>query len=361
MRPKHSFCQLNRREFRSVTAISAGSRSMISGAGGTQRRCSVKIRFLVVSALLAGLCTWAGTLRRGHGFASQQPARTTTQNIWSIGIYTGTSPFQLTAPVGVTNPVLTPADVTDWQVNIVAHPFMVVSGSRYYMFFTAKNDLGKEQSGIGLAESNDGLRWEYKRIVLKEPFVLSYPYVFKWQNDYYMIPESYTEKFVRLYRATSFPNEWIHERDLLTGDVFISASVVRHAGLWWMFVGGLGNDTLRLFFAEDLKGKWMEHPLSPVIDKDLNTARPGGRPIVVDGVLYRIGQDCYPTYGNQAFAFRVSDISATTYKEQMLGSPLVRATSKGWNADAMHHVDLHQISKNKWIAAVDAKGTVKTK
>ena len=105
----------------------------------------------------------------------------------------------------------------------------------------------------------------------------------------------------------------------------------------------------------------MEHPLSPVIDKDLNTARPGGRPIVVDGVLYRIGQDCYPTYGNQAFAFRVSDISATTYKEQMLGSPLVRATSKGWNADAMHHVDLHQISKNKWIAAVDAKGTVKTK
>ena len=127
-------------------------------------------------------------------------------NIWSIGIYTGTYPSSSRAPVGVPNPVLTSADVTDWQVNIVAHPFMVVSGSRYYMFFTTKNDLGKEQSGIGLAESNDGFRWEYKRIVLKEPFVLSYPYfLFKWQNDYYMIPESYTEKFVRLYRAHHSP------------------------------------------------------------------------------------------------------------------------------------------------------------
>ncbi len=314
----------------------------------------MKIRFLAVSALLAGLCAWAGTPIRS------QTARTASENIWSIGIYTGTSPFQLAAPAGVANPVLTPAAVTDWKVNIVAHPFMVISGSKYYMFFTAKNDLGKEQSGIGLAESKDGFRWEYKRIVLKEPFVLSYPYVFKWQNDYYMIPESYTEKFVRLYRARSFPNEWTYERDLLTGDVFISPSVVRYADLWWMFAGGLGNDTLRLFFAEDLKGKWREHPLSPVV-KDLNTARPAGRPVVIDGVLYRIGQDCYPTYGNQAFAFRVGEISTTKYREQMLAAPLVRATSKGWNADAMHHVDLHQIAKDQWIAAVDAKGNVETR
>jgi len=77
---------------------------------------------------------------------------------------------------------------------------------------------------------------------------------------------------------------------------------------------------------------------------------------VIDGSLYRITQDCYPTYGNQVFAFQVTDISTTTYKEKMIETPLVKATSEGWNSDAMHHVDLHQIGKNKWIAAVDALG-----
>jgi hypothetical protein len=257
----------------------------------------------------------------------------------------------------VKNPVLTPADVTDFPVNIVAHPFMIIVGSRYYLFFTAKNDLSGEVSGIGLAESDNGTDWHYKRIVLKEPFVLSYPYVFKHKNDYYMIPEAHTEKFVRLYRATEFPYKWTYERDLLTGDNFISASVVEYGGMWWMFVGRLGNETLRLFYASDLKAQWREHPLSPIVAKDPNIARPGGRALVIDGKLYRIGQDCDPTYGNQALAFRITEISQTTYKEDA-GISLVKATSRGWNADAMHHVDLHQLAKDKWIAAVDGKGTI---
>jgi hypothetical protein len=278
------------------------------------------------------------------------------KSAWSIGIYTGTSPFQLLNPANLKNPVITAKDVTDLNVNIVAHPFMVIKDSRYYLFFTAKNDLSKEYSGIGLAESKNGFDWKYRQIVLKEPFVLSYPFVFKWQENYYMIPEAHAESFVRLYRATEFPYRWAYERDLITGDHFISASVVHYADMWWMFVAREGNETLRLFYASDLKGEWKEHPLSPVVAKDLNIARPGGRPLVMDGKLYRIGQDCYPTYGNQVFAFQITEISPTTYQEKMMEPPLVKATSKGWNAEAMHHVDLHQIGNHKWIAAVDALG-----
>jgi hypothetical protein len=288
---------------------------------------------------------------------AHSPGQTTLKDVWSIGIYTGSSPFQLSEPGNVKNPVLIPADVTDFPVNIVAHPFMIIEGSRYYLFFTAKNDLSGEVSGIGLAESNNGTDWHYRRIVLKEPFVLSYPYVFKYKNNYYMIPEAHTEKFVRLYRAMEFPYRWTYEKDLLTGDTFISASVVEHAGMWWMFVGRLGNETLRLFYSSDLKAQWKEHPLSPIVAKDPNIARPGGRALVIDGKLYRIGQDCDPTYGYQALAFPITDISPTTYREEA-GVPLVKATSRGWNADAMHHVDLHQLGKNKWIAAVDGKGTL---
>jgi hypothetical protein len=326
----------------------------------------MKIPFIALSAFILGLGIYAyGPWLSDHQIFARQSVggakpklagQTKQKNAWSIGIYTGPAPFQLSAPANVKNPVLRAEDVTDLDVNIVAHPFMVIKDSIYYLFFTAKNDIKEEFSGIGLAESRNGIKWTYKQIVLKETFVLSYPFVFKWQNDYYMIPEAHAETFIRLYRATDFPTKWTYERDLITGDHFISASVIRYADMWWMFVARLGNETLRLFYASDLKGEWKEHPLSPIVAKDPNTARPGGRPLVIDGTLYRIGQDCYPTYGNQVFAFQITEISTTTYKEKIMDTPLVKATSKGWNAEAMHHVDLHQVSKNRWIAAVDGLG-----
>ena len=274
---------------------------------------------------------------------------------WTIGIYTGPSPFQLSPPINLRNPVLTAADVNDLDVDIVAHPFMIFSDSLYYLFFTAK-DGKSDMGGIGMAESRNGFDWKYRQIVIHEPFVLSYPYVFKWQNDYYMIPEAHTETSVRLYKAVEFPEQWKYEGDLLTGDEFISTTVIQYNDMWWMFTIPSGNETLRLFYALDLMGPWNEHPQSPIVKKDLNTARPGGRPFVIDGVLYRLGQDCYPTYGNQVRAFQVTRINTKSYSEKMIDTPLVKSSSKGWNAEAMHHLDVHQIDRNNWIGAVDALG-----
>ena len=253
------------------------------------------------------------------------------------------------------NPVLQGADVKDMNVDTLAHPFMVIADSRYYAFFTAK-DLASDKGGIGLAESRNGLDWKFRRTVIREPFVTSHPYVFKWQSEYYMIPEAHTETSVRLYKATAFPDEWKYEGDLIKGDHFISPTLVRYKDMWWMFTIRSGNETLRLFYASDFKGPWTEHPLSPIVKKDLRTARPGGRPFVIDGKLYRLGQDCYPRYGYQVRAFQITDISPTTYSETMIDTPLVKASSKGWNAEAMHHVDAQQTGKNRWIAIVDALG-----
>jgi hypothetical protein len=310
--------------------------------------------------LVAAVIIAAGAILLSHGaFPGSRTALAADPAIavsaWSVGVYTGSSPFHISNPPGVVNPVIKAGDVTDLDVDIVAHPFMIITDSMYYMFYTAKNGE-KHIGGIGLSESRDGFHWKYRRIVIDEPYDLSYPFVFKWKDDYYMIPEAHTETALRLYRATRFPDEWVYERDLLSGEHYISATLAHYKDMWWMFVARPGNETLRLFYASDFKGKWTEHPKSPIVEKDLDTARPGGRPIVVDGVLYRIGQDCYPTYGNQAFAYRITEISTTDYKEEKIEPALVAASKKGWNAESMHHVDLHQIGKNKWIAAVDAQG-----
>ena len=277
------------------------------------------------------------------------------RSFWTLGIYTGPSPFQLSPPANVKNPVLTGADVTDMKVDTLAHPFMLVEKSKYYLFFTAKF-LATDKGGIGMAESSDGLAWKYSHAVVQEPFVVSHPCVFKWRNEYYMIPEAHTETGVRLYRATQFPDKWTFEKELIKGDHFVSPTVVRYKDRWWMFAGPEGNDTVRLFYASDLKGTWTEHPLSPIVKKDLNSARPGGRPIVIGKTLYRLAQDCYPTYGNQVWAFEVTDISPKTYAEKRVETPVVKMTSQGWNGEAVHHVDAHEIGKGNWIAVVDALG-----
>ena len=284
------------------------------------------------------------------------PAKTIARKgAWTIGIYAGPSPFQLSPPPGVTNPVLAGAAVNDMNVDTLAHPFMVAAASGYYVFFTAK-DIRTDKGGIGLAESRDGLNWKFRRTVVREPFVLAHPCVFQWRNEYYMVPEAHTETSVRLYKAKQFPDQWEYQGDLLKGDTFISPTLVRFQDIWWMFVARSGNATLRLFYARELKGPWTEHPKSPIVPNDLHTARPAGRPFVIDGTLYRLGQDCLPTYGYQVRAFKVTQISPTTYSETMIDAPLVKASSHGWNADAMHHVDAHMIEKDRWLAVVDALG-----
>jgi len=105
------------------------------------------------------------------------------ENRWTIGIYTGQSPFQLSSPDHIKNPVLTAEAVNDIKADIVAHPFLIATNSMYYMFFTTK-DGTTDKGGIGLAESKDGFNWKYRQIVLLEPFVLSHPCVFEWKEDY---------------------------------------------------------------------------------------------------------------------------------------------------------------------------------
>jgi len=309
---------------------------------------------LTILLAAAGLFSCSQSPKTDSPAEADAPA---VQKAWTVGILTGRSPFDLSVPAGISNPVLTAAAVTDFDADIVAHPFLVVNDSRYYLFCTVKYGP-RDEGGIGLAESPDGLHWTYRQMVIKEPFVLSYPYVFKWQDDYYMVPEAHTESAVRLYRATNFPIEWTYEGDLITGDHFISASLAHFQDRWWMFVSPEGNRSLRLFYSPDLKGPWTEHPLSPIVKDNPDIARPGGRVIEIDGTLYRMGQDCDPTYGNQLHAFRITEISPTTYSEEMIEPALVSATSQGWNSDAMHHVDLHQVDDERWIAAVDALGQI---
>jgi hypothetical protein len=280
----------------------------------------------------------------------------TPEPVWTIGIYRGPSPFHLGPPEQVANPVLTYADVTDVQASLVADPFMLRAAGMWYLFFEVLN-WRTRMGEIGLAVSADGLRWSYRQIVLAEPFHLSYPYVFRWGHDYYMIPETHEAGGARLYQAVDFPTRWAAVATLLEGPYLADASVFRHHGRWWMFADASAardHATLRLYHAEALRGPWREHPRSPVIAHDPHNARPAGRVLAVNGQAVRFAQSAVPEYGTDVRAFRIDELTTTAYHEQEVPhNPVLGPSGSGWNASGMHHVDAHRLADGSWLACVD--------
>jgi hypothetical protein len=277
--------------------------------------------------------------------------------MWSIGIYTGPSPFTLAPAAGrsrTSAPALTAADVRDVPAAFVADPFMMRHEQRWWMFFEVLN----QQTGrgeIGLASSRDGSSWRYEQIVLALPFHLSYPYVFRWRRDHFLVPEALGSGGVQLFRASSFPEAWEHVSTLLPV-AGADPSPFRFGGRWWMFVCTTPHthDTLNLYHAERLTGPWHEHPRRPVVAGDRRRARPAGRVLVWRQRVVRFAQDCEPAYGTRVRAFSISALTPTDYREEeVAGSPILRPTGEGWNAARMHHVDAHRLAGAGWIACVD--------
>jgi hypothetical protein len=273
---------------------------------------------------------------------------------YAIGIYKGDSPYNLVPAPGIKNPVLQASDVTDVKTLFVADPFMVQDNGKWTMFFEVleeKTNLGM----IGAASSNDCLKWHYDRIVLREPYHLSFPYVFKENDQYYMVPESHAVYGVYLYKASAFPHSWVKVKRLVQGD-YSDPAIVKYNGRWWLFSSDR-LDMAHLFYADSLLGDWHEHPMSPIVFRDLTKSRLAGRITLYDGKMVRFVQNCTPAYGTAVRGFTIVELTPTTYREEPLQiDPVLKGSGKGWNGVRMHQIDPHKIGNHQWIACVDGVG-----
>lgn len=275
---------------------------------------------------------------------------------WSIGIHTGKSLRQLSSPRQISNPVLSARDVSDVSAAFVADPFMVRKDNLWYMFFEVFN-ISSKRGEIALATSRDGFTWDYREVVLREPFHLSYPYVFSWNGDYYLLPETGEAKAVRLYKASKFPADWALCATLIEQE-FADPSIFRLNGRWWMFASPgatqIKDGSLALFHADELLGPWTAHAKSPVVRDDQCVARPAGRVLVNGNQVIRFAQDKFNPSGNHVRAFRVLELTPSAYREtEIKGGPILGPSGSGWNKSGMHHIDFHDSGDGQCIACVD--------
>ncbi len=306
-----------------------------------------KIILLVLCFFSVVICTILFEIFFGRGIPY-----VSKQKLWSIGIYKGDTPFNLYEHEG--NPVLTASDVIDVPAVFIADPFMIEKDNIWFMFFEVWN-AKTQQGDIGYAVSKDLALWKYQKIILDEDFHLSYPYIFEWEDDVFMVPESSDINEVRLYKATDFPTKWSFEK-ILINKKLIDSSLFHYSDLWWLYSNSKqdGIDKLHLYYAKDLNNTWIEHPKSPIKTIEPKLARPGGRVLVIGEKILRYNQYNYYFYGDRILAFKISDLTMTTYKEhEIMGNPIIKPSGEGWNKDGMHHIDLHKLNEKVWIACVD--------
>ncbi|KAL4519176.1 hypothetical protein Ndes2526A_g00275 [Nannochloris sp. 'desiccata'] len=315
-----------------------------------------------------------------------RPCLPDDEGSWSIGTFRGPSPLNLT-PIESTsprvdcpaasawpaaNPVLTCASVTDTPSNFVADPFIFAKSGvpkelgppnqpPLHIFFETKSNIVM-RGEIGVAESlNGGATWQYIGIALSEPWHLSYPYVFSWNNQVYMMPEGSGSGSLRLYRAVDYPLRWELEKELINKPL-VDASLVEWKGRWYLFAsdpsrpGHKKNAELQIFHSEAPLGPWTQHYLNPVMSGDPRSgARMAGRLLKHNDRLYRFGQDCSGTYGRNVAAFRIDVLSPTEFDQTRIKFTS-RRTKQGigaWNGVRRHHIDALQLGDGSWLAVMD--------
>lgn len=147
----------------------------------------------------------------------------------------------------------------------------------------------------------------------------SYPCVVTDGDARYVVPEQYQARRVALY---ALEGDVLHERAvLLDGIAAVDPTPFRHDGRWWMFLTDQERDDngeLLLYHAPALTGPWTPHALNPIV-RDVRCARPAGTPFVIDGTLYRPGQDCSAGYGSRVMLMRVDLLTPTTFRETPAG------------------------------------------
>jgi hypothetical protein len=168
--------------------------------------------------------------------------------------------------------------------------------------------------------------------VLERDYHLSYPFVFEWNNNHYMVPESAANKTVELYRSTKFPFEWQLEKILLKDVRAKDATLAEIDGQWWMFVSIAEHsipDELYLFYADSPLGPWTPHPRNPE-KSDVRGSRPAGGLFNWHDELYRPAQNSSGRYGYGMSINKITRLDPEEFREEEVSTIL-----PNWNKNLL--------------------------
>lgn len=152
------------------------------------------------------------------------------------------------------------------------------------------------------------------KVVLKQPYHLSYPHLLQKGGKIWMIPESYVANEIAVFRAKRFPEQWEKVKVLKQGGEPVDSTVFHSGDQRWLLTLECSEDKLMIYPLSDDgisgKGFCAKHA-------DAN-ARPAGYLFHHDGKLIRPAQDCTESYGCALNFYEVNTVAESEYAETLL-------------------------------------------
>lgn len=192
------------------------------------------------------------------------------------------------------------------------------------------------------------------RPVLERPYHLSYPFVFRDKDEFWLIPESGSSGAVELYRATEFPYVWKFERNIIDGIAAYDVTALKHSGHYFLLLTTAHRksttcDNLRIFEADSLDGPFVPHAMG-VAMIDCTQSRSAGAVFQRGADVLRPVQDCSQSYGGGLGIARIDRLTSDTYAQTLIARlrPVGNAAITG----------IHTYTESPRFEAVDIRGEI---
>lgn len=198
----------------------------------------------------------------------------------------------------------------------VADPFLFEHQGEHYLF-CEQYDKKAGKAGIGYFVFENGIP-RNKGIIISQPYHMSYPCVFSYNDDIYMIPETSANRTVELYRAVNFPHEWKIDTVLLNRAQYVDSTVYEVDGKTYLLSYTKQDSAWHLdTFELDMENKRLQKISRK--SYETNVGRPAGCLMQTEGGFVRPAQDCAQKYGEALIMYSLSGFENGIFEEWQMG------------------------------------------
>jgi hypothetical protein len=166
-----------------------------------------------------------------------------------------------------------------------------------------------------------------------------------------MLPETGNDRSVKLYTPGENLTQFTYYKTLLTGHNYVDSSIIFNDNKYYLFTTILDDvkNTLMLYFADSIEGKWQLHPSSPIAE-GINGGRCGGAIFEYKNSLYRPTQSSLKDYGDGLIINKILELTTDNFIEETHKN--VIPNSDNFYKDGGHHFNTCEF-KGLTVVATD--------
>jgi len=239
------------------------------------------------------------------------------------------------------NNINSPIIIENDRKKFLADPFLVKHNSKTYCFAEEYDHVKKKGHIVCFTLDKKKLD---KKIILNENFHLSFPFVFKFKNNFFMCPDTSKISEIRLYKNIDFPFKWKFYKTIKKNIKSVDNIIFKKNNLWWLFTNvdqsncdDFSHD-LSIFYSKygPLTEKWKSHPQNPIKINSLESRNAG---IIFDkNKIVRVSQEQgFDNYGQNINFHEIKSLNTKKYLEKIFNNKSYLKMKKKLNNSDIHH------------------------